>query len=67
VVGSCKHGNEHFAFIKGRKFINLMSDYQLLKEDCASYTGRVFENLHQLIKQQEGLISCSSSENVLTN
>jgi hypothetical protein len=35
MVGSCEHGNELLGFIKGGKFLDYMSDYQLLKKDSA--------------------------------
>jgi hypothetical protein len=33
VAGSCEHGNEPPGYIKGREFIEQLSDYQLLKKD----------------------------------
>jgi hypothetical protein len=35
IVGSCEHSNEHFGSIKGRKFLDYLSDYWLLKKDSA--------------------------------
>jgi hypothetical protein len=32
VAGSCEHGNESSGFIKGRKFLDLLSDYLLRKD-----------------------------------
>jgi hypothetical protein len=29
--GSCKHGNEHWGFIKGREFLDELSDNQFFK------------------------------------
>jgi hypothetical protein len=35
VVSSCEHSNEPLGTIKGRKFLDSLSDCQLLKEDSA--------------------------------
>jgi hypothetical protein len=35
VAGSCEHGNEPSGSIKGGKFLDWLSDYQLLKKDCS--------------------------------
>jgi len=32
---SCEHSNEASVYIKGRKLLYYLSDYQLLKEDSA--------------------------------
>jgi len=32
-IGSCEHGDEHSGSIKGGKFLDYLSDYQLLTED----------------------------------
>jgi hypothetical protein len=34
-VGSCEQGNEPSGSIKGEEFLDLLSDYQLLKKDAA--------------------------------
>jgi hypothetical protein len=34
VAGSCKHGNEPSSSIKGREFLDLLNNYQLLEEVC---------------------------------
>jgi hypothetical protein len=44
-AGFCEQDNEPFGSIKGRKFIYLMSDYQLLKEDSSSFNERVKERV----------------------
>jgi hypothetical protein len=36
VTGSCEHSNEPLCYIKGREFLEKLSDYYLLKKDCAS-------------------------------
>jgi hypothetical protein len=33
VAASCEHSNEPLGFIKGRYFLDLLSDYHLLKKD----------------------------------
>jgi hypothetical protein len=33
VAGSCEHGNEHSSSIKGRTFLDKVSEYQLLRKD----------------------------------
>jgi hypothetical protein len=35
VVGFCEHGNELSGSIKDGEFLDYLSDYQLLNEDCA--------------------------------
>jgi hypothetical protein len=35
VVGSCEHGNEPSDSIKGREFLDYLSDCQFLKKDPA--------------------------------
>jgi hypothetical protein len=35
VAGCCKHDNESSASIRGGKFLDQLSDYQLLKKDSA--------------------------------
>jgi hypothetical protein len=35
VVGSGKHGNEPSGVIKGRKFLDWLNEYYLLKKGCA--------------------------------
>jgi hypothetical protein len=35
VAGSCERGNEHYGSIKGGKFLDQLSDFQLLKKDSA--------------------------------
>jgi hypothetical protein len=35
VVGSCEHSNEPLGFIKGREFLDMLRDYQLVKKDSA--------------------------------
>jgi hypothetical protein len=37
VVGPCKHGNEPPGSVEGSKFLNYVSDYQLLKKDSAPW------------------------------
>jgi hypothetical protein len=41
VVNFCKHGNELSGFIKGGEFLEYLSDYQLHKEDSASWSWLV--------------------------
>jgi hypothetical protein len=36
VAVSCEHGNEHPGSVKGRKFLDQFSDYQLLTNDSAA-------------------------------
>jgi len=36
VAGSCEHCNEALGSIKGKEFLDYLSDYQLLKKDSAS-------------------------------
>ena len=38
VASSCKHGNNLSGFIKGRKFLDQLRNYQLLKKVSASWT-----------------------------
>jgi hypothetical protein len=35
--GSCERGNEPWRFIKGRKLLDYLSDYWLLKKDSAPW------------------------------
>jgi hypothetical protein len=35
VVGSCEYGNESSGSIKGREFLDQLSDYQILTKDYA--------------------------------
>jgi hypothetical protein len=35
VTDSCEHGDGPLGFIKGGKFLDWLSDYQLLKKDCS--------------------------------
>jgi hypothetical protein len=35
---SCEHGNEPWGSIKGGKFLNQLSDYQLFKLDSAPWS-----------------------------
>jgi hypothetical protein len=35
VAGCCEHGNELLGSIKGGEFIDLLSNYQLVKKDSA--------------------------------
>jgi hypothetical protein len=37
VVGFCKYSNEPLDFIKGREFLDQLSDYKFLKEDSATW------------------------------
>jgi hypothetical protein len=37
VAGSREHGNEQSCYIKGREFLDQLSDYWLLKKDSALY------------------------------
>jgi hypothetical protein len=41
VVASCEHDNESSEPIKGREFLDLLSDYQLLKKVSAAPLGLV--------------------------
>jgi hypothetical protein len=36
--GSCEHGDEPSGPIKGRKFLDEVSDYQLLKKDSSPWS-----------------------------
>jgi len=38
VVSSCENGNETSGSIKGREFLEHLSDYQLLKKDSAPWS-----------------------------
>jgi hypothetical protein len=38
VAGSCEHGSGHSVSIKGAKFLDQLSDYELLKEDSAPWS-----------------------------
>jgi hypothetical protein len=38
VAGSCEHSNKHSGSIKGAKFLDLLSDCQLLKRDSAPWS-----------------------------
>lgn len=38
MVGSCEHGNETSGFIKGKEFLDWLSDYQFLKKYALSST-----------------------------
>jgi hypothetical protein len=38
VAGYCEHGNEPSGSIKDGAFFGLLSDYQLLKKDCALWS-----------------------------
>jgi hypothetical protein len=35
VAGSCEHGNEPSGSIKGEVFLDLLSEYELLKDSAA--------------------------------
>jgi len=37
VAGSCEHGNEPSGSVKGDGVLDQLNDYQLLKEDSASW------------------------------
>jgi hypothetical protein len=41
VTGSCEHCNEPWGAIKGGEFLELLSNYKLLKKDSASRTWLV--------------------------
>jgi hypothetical protein len=41
VPSSCKHGNEPVGSVKGRKFFDQLSDYQLPKKDSALWNELV--------------------------
>jgi hypothetical protein len=43
-MGSCEHGNEPLGFIKGDKFLALLSDYQILKENSVPYSEQIFND-----------------------
>jgi len=36
-LGSCEHDNELVGSIKGREFLDYLSDYKLFKKDSASW------------------------------
>jgi hypothetical protein len=38
VVSSCEHGNELSGSIKGGQLFDYLSDYLLLKKDCAPWS-----------------------------
>jgi hypothetical protein len=38
VAGCCEHGNEPWGSVKGEKFLDLLNDFQLLKEGSASWS-----------------------------
>jgi hypothetical protein len=38
MAGSSKHDSEPSGFVKGRKFLDQFSDYQLLKKDSTSWS-----------------------------
>jgi hypothetical protein len=38
MAGSCEHGNELSSYIKGRIFLDYMSEYQLIKEDYTPWS-----------------------------
>jgi hypothetical protein len=38
VAGCCEHGNEPSGSIKGREFLDKLSDCQLLKKDSAPFS-----------------------------
>jgi hypothetical protein len=50
VVGSCEHSNEPLGFIKGRKFVDKLSDY-LLKNHCASWSWLAGQSVSQSVSQ----------------
>jgi hypothetical protein len=50
-VAYCDHGNESLGFIKGRKFTEQLSNYQVLKKDSDSWSQSLFTT-----KQEEKMI-----------
>jgi hypothetical protein len=38
VVGSCERGDKHSGSTKGGELFDYLSDYQLLKKDCAPWS-----------------------------
>jgi hypothetical protein len=49
VAGSCEHGHEPSAFIKGGEFLDYLNDYELLKMDFAPWSESVIQSATQFV------------------
>jgi hypothetical protein len=46
IAGCCEHGNETLGSLEGGKFLEQLSDYQLLKKDATSRCQSVKNNTY---------------------
>jgi hypothetical protein len=40
VVGCCEHGNEHSRYIKGREFLDLLSDWHIIDKESMEWMNQ---------------------------
>jgi hypothetical protein len=53
VASSCEHGTKLSGSIKGGEFLDLVTDNQVLKKDCASWSLLVTYSVSQSVSQSD--------------